>query len=93
MFRWVSNAAGLSFSIPVGVLSSPSGGEGGGVAVDLSTSTKPMNEQSPRSTPASLPTCDVQDCKALRKYRLVSDWEKGACGMGHLKILQGMIRS
>jgi Ino eighty subunit 2 len=33
--------------------------------------------------------CDVPGCQEGRKYRLVRDWERGACGMGHLKVLEG----
>lgn len=33
--------------------------------------------------------CAVQGCGARRKYRLVKDWTRGACGIGHLKELEG----
>jgi Ino eighty subunit 2 len=88
MYRWVSNAAGLSFSVPVGVLPSS---EAKGMVVDSSTSV-PTTRKASKSIPAQLPKCDVRNCKAVRKYRLVSDWEKGACGMAHLKVLQGRAR-
>jgi len=89
MYRWVSNAAGLSFSIPVGVL--PSAPQGGGMqmAVDSLTSIA-TTQASGILPPKQLPLCNVKNCQMVRKYRLVSDWEKGACGMGHLKVLQGM---
>ena len=32
--------------------------------------------------------CDVEGCTELRKYRLVKDWTRGACGMGHLNVLE-----
>ncbi|KAF6750092.1 hypothetical protein DFP72DRAFT_911770 [Ephemerocybe angulata] len=35
--------------------------------------------------------CAVEGCGERRKYRLVRDWTRGACGMGHLKILEGMM--
>jgi len=91
MYRWVSNAAGLSFSVPVGILPSTPEGGGNGMVVDSSTSSKMLSKL--RSTPAPLPLCDVRNCGEVRKYRLVSDWEKGACGMVHLKVLQGKNRS
>ncbi|KAH7921655.1 hypothetical protein BV22DRAFT_1107073 [Leucogyrophana mollusca] len=34
------------------------------------------------------PLCDVNGCQERRKYRLVKDWMKGACGMEHLKALE-----
>jgi len=33
--------------------------------------------------------CAVQGCSQLRRYRLVRDWKIGACGMSHLKLLEG----
>ena len=38
------------------------------------------------------PECDVQGCFRTRKYKLVKDWTMGACGMGHLKMLEGSVR-
>ncbi|KAG9311508.1 hypothetical protein JVU11DRAFT_7710 [Chiua virens] len=38
--------------------------------------------------PAEKPVCDVSGCNRARKYRLVKDWLKGACGMEHLKMLE-----
>jgi len=32
--------------------------------------------------------CDVSGCGRDRKYRLVKEWQKGACGMDHLKLLE-----
>ncbi|KAF8824443.1 hypothetical protein HHX47_DHR8000315 [Lentinula edodes] len=34
--------------------------------------------------------CAVSGCGDPRKYRLVKDWKIGACGMAHLKVLEGM---
>ncbi|KIP12584.1 hypothetical protein PHLGIDRAFT_21019 [Phlebiopsis gigantea 11061_1 CR5-6] len=36
----------------------------------------------------SLVHCDLEGCNLARKYRLVKDWQRGACGMEHLKILE-----
>ncbi|KAI0079573.1 hypothetical protein K474DRAFT_1733760 [Panus rudis PR-1116 ss-1] len=33
------------------------------------------------------PLCNVPGCSEKRKYRLVKDWTRGACGMAHLKVL------
>ncbi|KAJ3809718.1 PAPA-1-like conserved region-domain-containing protein [Lentinula aff. lateritia] len=37
-----------------------------------------------------LAICAVSGCGDPRKYRLVKDWKIGACGMAHLKVLEGM---
>ncbi len=37
---------------------------------------------------AGVPVCDVEGCAERRKYRLVKDWARGACGMAHLKVLE-----
>src|ERR1700691_273097 len=84
MYQWVSNTAGLLFSVPVGIL--PSTPEGGGnvMVVDSSTSsqTSKMFRSEPKSTPAPPPLCDMRNCGEVQKYWLVSDWE--TCGMVHL---------
>ncbi|TFK34308.1 PAPA-1-like conserved region-domain-containing protein [Crucibulum laeve] len=33
--------------------------------------------------------CAVEGCTLARKYRLVKDWTTGACGMEHLRVLEG----
>jgi hypothetical protein len=57
---WVSKAAGLSFSVPVGILPSTPEDSGNGMVVDSSTSSKMLSEL--RSTPAPLPLRDVRNC-------------------------------
>ncbi|EGO28962.1 hypothetical protein SERLADRAFT_412683 [Serpula lacrymans var. lacrymans S7.9] len=37
--------------------------------------------------------CDVDGCKSVRKYGLVRDSSKSACGMDHLKVLERQINS
>lgn len=34
--------------------------------------------------------CAISGCESPRKYRLVRDWRIGACGMVHLKALEGI---
>jgi Ino eighty subunit 2 len=63
----------LMFSIPVSVLP-PEG------TVPQASEAKP--------TPSIKPICDVSGCQQTRKYRVVKDWMKGACGMEHLKVLE-----
>lgn len=75
----------MSFSVPV--MAFPQRGDENAMEVDsASTSASP-----PRIPPAVQPTCDVQGCTSTRKYRLVRDFQKGACGMGHLKQLEAQI--
>lgn len=85
MYRWVSGASGITLSIPTTLLrhpldpSPPPGGEG--MAVDAGADAVPRKLK-------GVAMCDVQSCGVPRKYRLVGDWERGACGMEHLKVLQ-----
>ncbi|RDX55993.1 hypothetical protein OH76DRAFT_1460659 [Lentinus brumalis] len=101
MYRWVSSARSLpkeageqedaervmtmSFSVPASVLAPKNENamevDGGAVPV-------PPPPRLPQATP---PMCDVQGCTAVRKYRLVRDFQKGACGMGHLKLLEAQL--
>ena len=84
MYRWMSTSRTssnaekhmiLSFSVPPSVLH------------DDQLSKVVL---SPSAPPASHPICDVDGCRSERKYRLVGDWSRGACGMAHLNILEGM---
>ncbi|KAG8216626.1 hypothetical protein J3R82DRAFT_6814 [Butyriboletus roseoflavus] len=52
----------------------------------LPQDTTPPSEV--RMLPTEKPLCDVSGCTQARKYRLVKDWLKGACGMEHLKMLE-----
>lgn len=42
----------------------------------------------PLHLPKEKPRCDVPGCIEVRKYRLVRDWVRGACGLTHLKVLE-----
>ncbi|EIW64790.1 uncharacterized protein TRAVEDRAFT_68517 [Trametes versicolor FP-101664 SS1] len=99
MYRWVSRAQPLpkageegegsvpptertsviSFSIPVAALPPTDAAGDNAMQVD---------NPPPRLPPSSPPHCDVQGCSEFRKYRLVRDFHKGACGMSHLKVLE-----
>jgi Ino eighty subunit 2 len=48
-------------------------------------------EQPPK--PLAPAVCNVDGCTATRKYRLVRDSERGACGMGHLHLLETQPRA
>jgi hypothetical protein len=45
--------------------------------------------------PQAPAVCDVDGCMAMRKYRLVRDWERGACEMGmeHPHLFGGAAKS
>ncbi|KAK0503425.1 hypothetical protein EDD18DRAFT_1346290 [Armillaria luteobubalina] len=48
----------------------------------------PEGEAHPPALPKPIPKCNVEGCQLNRKYRLVRNWDMGACGMAHLKLLQ-----
>ena len=82
VWRWVSNRSGMRVGVPNEVLSTGIGtGDAAKVGGEL-----PVDEL-PKPRPPAI--CDVQGCSARRKYRLVRDFERGACGLEHLNILTG----
>ena len=105
MYRWVSRAqpvpkageAGaeggqpekimvLSFSVPISILPAAST-DAAGDAMKVDSAAATTVPPPPRDTPR----CDVQGCTGLRKYRLVRDFQKGACGLSHLKALEAQM--
>ena len=100
MYRWVSTSRvpstpggaegeastekkmALTFSVPVSVLPPSEESESAPTAMDVD---KPAPEKPAGQVQAK---CDVQGCSERRKYRLVRDFAKGACGMAHLKALE-----
>ncbi|KAI0963417.1 hypothetical protein AcW1_000501 [Taiwanofungus camphoratus] len=97
MYRWISSTrAGpgkadggegekmvLSFSVPAAALSDAR--ETGSRPAEMQTEGTGNQGQGKESVQ---PRCDVQGCSERRKYRLVKDWRRGACNMGHLKVLE-----
>jgi len=73
----------LSFSVPTSLLpvSLQPALDSDGDAIMVA----PQEQQSKPRAPA---VCDVDGCAATRKYRLVRDSERGACGMEHLHLLE-----
>ncbi|TEB26137.1 hypothetical protein FA13DRAFT_1112228 [Coprinellus micaceus] len=78
----------LSFSVPLSLVPEP-------------ISESPMDIDGPHpppplpavvgkfpNKPSEPAICAIAGCGAKRKYRLVRDWTIGACGMGHLKVLE-----
>ena len=79
----------LSFSVPESLLptthqSAADVDTDGDVKMD----TTQEEEQSKKPHAMAPAVCDVEGCSAKRKYRLVLDWERGACGMDHLHVLE-----
>jgi Ino eighty subunit 2 len=95
-YRWISTLrpfpdapAGdkmfLSFSVPPSLL--PTIHQSAtGVDADGDVKMETKQEQELRAMAPAV--CDVEGCLAKRKYRLVLDWERGACGMDHLHVLE-----
>lgn len=81
-YRWVSSSKDASVALS---LSLPS------VAPGLQTDSE-ITSFVPSQTPVVRPVamCAVSGCTLERKYRLAgaADFEKGACGMDHLKLLK-----
>jgi len=90
MYRWTSSAQSdgadgkkmvLSFSVPVTVVPIPAEDD------DMA----PMHVDPPQARRG--PTkCNILGCKSQRKYRLVEDWQRGACSMEHLAQLKSQGR-
>lgn len=66
----------LSFSVPIMALPPVAD------AMDVDKPPEP-----PRRNVSAF-GCDVPGCTEQRKYRLVRDFQRGACGMAHLKVLE-----
>ncbi|KZT74739.1 hypothetical protein DAEQUDRAFT_753489 [Daedalea quercina L-15889] len=105
MYRWVSTSRfpptqevegeaatekkmSLSFSVPVSVIPQAEQFESASAstAMDVDKPSAPL-----RSAEHVQARCDVQGCSEQRKYRLVRDFAKGACGMAHLKALEAQL--
>jgi Ino eighty subunit 2 len=72
----------LSFSVPTSLLPMAHQDD---VDTDGDVKMETTQEEPRAIVPA---VCGVEGCTAKRKYRLVRDWERGACGMDHLHILE-----
>ncbi|KAK7001741.1 PAPA-1 domain-containing protein [Favolaschia claudopus] len=72
-------AMSISFGVPVSVMTS---------AVGLQSPFLPPEDEKPKPKVPAL--CGVTGCGKDRRYRLVGgEWGVGACGMAHLKVLEG----
>jgi Ino eighty subunit 2 len=83
VWRWVSNSSGIRLGVPSEVVDS---GETMSDAAKVDAASHPLDEHMKPKPPA---ICNVSGCWGPRKYRLVRDFEKGACGMDHLRVLTG----
>ena len=76
----------MSFSVPESLLpATPDQDEDGDVKMEAQQE-HPLKPRVPA-------VCNVDGCTAIRKYRLVRDWERGACGMKHLHLLETRYRA
>ncbi|KAI9507129.1 hypothetical protein F5148DRAFT_1276325 [Russula earlei] len=73
----------LSFSVPASILPMPQQ-----PALDGDGDTVMAEHAEQLRKPLAPAVCDIDGCTAKRKYRLVRDWERGACGMDHLHLLE-----
>ncbi len=80
----------LSFSVPASLLPATHQSTTPDVDADGDVKMETTQEQEPPKKPRAMAraVCDVEGCSAKRKYRLVRDWERGACGMDHLHVLE-----
>ena len=102
MYRWVSSTKtipggandkeetgtrvmSLSFSVPVSVIPKVEHTDDSAMAVDQPPAPPAAPVVPP---PRTIPECDIEGCRAKRKYRLVRDFQRGACGMDHLRQLE-----
>ncbi|KAJ7114618.1 PAPA-1-like conserved region-domain-containing protein [Mycena crocata] len=73
--------ASMSFSVPEAFLHPPK------IVLEMSTVAPIIT---PASASAEQAHCAVAGCGGARKYRAVGKpWGVGACGLGHLKVLEG----
>ncbi|KAK2467201.1 hypothetical protein APHAL10511_000750 [Amanita phalloides] len=84
MYRWISTSR------------VPGNAEPGGektMSITFSIPTiatiPPQASAAPKVTQAAPTRCALEGCGGMRKYRLVRNSSIGACGMPHLKILEG----
>ena len=77
----------LSFSVPASLLPTTHH-SATNVDADGDVKMETTQEQEPSKKSRTPAVCDVEGCSAKRKYRLVLDWERGACGMDHLHVLE-----
>ncbi|KAF9473921.1 hypothetical protein BDN70DRAFT_885379 [Pholiota conissans] len=91
MYRWVSSLhevpggdgerkmeMGITFSVPENILPRPSND----MDVD---STEDLEKNRPARGPA---VCAAEGCHNPRKYRMLQDWNVGACGLAHFRIVE-----
>jgi len=85
MYRWVSSSRNsgdasaerkmtITLSVPIAVNSRP-------ISTEADLTLTKNRDQGPAM-------CAVEGCTQSRKYRLVKDWTRGACGLGHMRILE-----
>ena len=89
MYRWISTTKPLPGEIKPAARDDSDGRMK--LMFSVPVSVLPQDAAPPSETrlpSVEKPVCDVSGCERARKYRLVRDWLKGACGMEHLEILE-----
>ena len=94
-FRWVSNASGITFSVPASFLPpAESMGETESAQADEMEVDKHADDYNTNPHPARPAIkCSVKGCDLLKKYRLVRKFDTGACGIEHLKLLDSQLKA
>jgi Ino eighty subunit 2 len=95
MFRWISSAR-LVEEVPNGIATRATSFTFA-VPQSLDPATRDearqamasQQQETARRATTNVIQCAVAGCSAPRKYRLVKNWTSGACGLGHLKVLEG----
>jgi hypothetical protein len=88
-WRWVSSRAGLRLGVPSEALEGRTPSEVGEGRASSEVGGLPRQEPDNVVRPPAM--CDVSGCGERRKYRLVQDFKRGACGMEHLRLLSGHV--
>jgi Ino eighty subunit 2 len=98
MYRWLSTTkiSGedtvaerqmvMSFSVPISALPQNSALS---PVQNMDLDGPAQNIQVKPLTPPQ--SCDIEGCAGRRKYRLVKDFHRGACGIDHLKQLEAQV--
>ena len=99
MYRWTSTIKRPVAEVTAGSEAKDGTKEGPRLvltfSVPLAALPPPANDSTPQNIvtppPVQSRQCDFEGCTAQRKYRLLKDWQRGACGMPHLKALEAQL--
>jgi Ino eighty subunit 2 len=90
MYRWVSSSRPtVEGALPVMVMSFAVPQAMDAIAREAQIQEAVAHAESVKKSDQQTSTFGVAGCTQPRKYRLVKDWTTGACGLAHLKALEG----